>query len=295
MPSPLHESHLLLFRNQPALAAELMRSVLHVSLPQYREAQILSADFTDIQPAEYRADMAIQLRDEDTVFGIVLEVQLSQDKRKRFVWPAYVSLLRARLECPVELLVITPDESVARWAAQPIDIGRTNIFTPVVVSPSGIPALVDDEAARANPELAVLSAMAHGCDENIERAARVALCAHAAISGLDCDRSKLYCDLVIHSLSEAARNALRNMDAQAYEYQSEFARQYVAQGREEGKAEGEVRGRAALIARQLTLRFGPLGAGERSRILSASVAELDAIGERLLTAPTLGDALGIAS
>jgi hypothetical protein len=193
MPSRLHESHLLLFRNQPALAAELMRSVLHLRLPQYREAQILSADFTDIQPAEYRADMAIQLRDEDTVFGIVLEVQLSQDRRKRFVWPAYVSLLRARLECPVELLVVTPDESVARWAAQPIEIGRLNTFTPIVVSPSAIPALVDEEVARANPQLAVLSAMAHGCDENIDRAARIALCAHAAISGLDSDRSKLYC------------------------------------------------------------------------------------------------------
>src|SRR5262245_20188882 len=132
MPSRLHESHLLLFRNQPALAAELMR-VLHVSVPQYREARILSADFTDIQPAEYRADMAIQLCDDGTVFGIVLEVQLSQDRRKRFVWPVYVSLLRARLECPVELLVIALDESVARWAARPIEIGRLNTFTPLVV------------------------------------------------------------------------------------------------------------------------------------------------------------------
>jgi flagellar biosynthesis/type III secretory pathway protein FliH len=147
--------------------------------------------------------------------------------------------------------------------------------------------------------------MAHGSDENIDRAARIALCAHAAISGLDGDRSKLYCDLVIHSLSEAARNALRNMDARAYEYQSDFARQYVAQGRAEGKeegkeegravgrAEGEASGRAALIARQLTLRFGPLGATERSRILAASIAELDAMGERLLISQTLDEVLGI--
>lgn len=69
----------------------------------------------------------------------------------------------------------------------------------------------------------------------------------------------------------------------------------MAQGREEGKqegkAEGEVNGRAALIARLLTLRFGPLGASERSRISAASVAELDAMGERLLTAHTLPEAL----
>ena len=33
MPSHLHESQLLLFRNQPSLAAELMRGVLDVQLP----------------------------------------------------------------------------------------------------------------------------------------------------------------------------------------------------------------------------------------------------------------------
>jgi hypothetical protein len=49
-----------------------------------------------------------------------------------------------------------------------------------------------------------------------------------------------------------------------------------------------------LIARLLTLRFGPLGASEQSRILAASIAELDAMGERLLTSRTLDEALGIA-
>ncbi|HEU4626564.1 MAG TPA: DUF4351 domain-containing protein [Steroidobacteraceae bacterium] len=84
------------------------------------------------------------------------------------------------------------------------------------------------------------------------------------------------------------------MDARAYEYQSDFARQYVAQGREEGRAEGEASGRAALISRLLTLRFGSLGASERSRIDAASIAELDAIAERLLTAHALDEALGLA-
>jgi hypothetical protein len=36
MPSQLHESHLLLFRNQPRLAAELICGVLGEQLPQYR-------------------------------------------------------------------------------------------------------------------------------------------------------------------------------------------------------------------------------------------------------------------
>lgn len=74
------------------------------------------------------------------------------------------------------------------------------------------------------------------------------------------------------------------MDAHEYEYRSDFARQYVAQGRVEGRAD--------LIARLLAVRFGPLNAEAESKVRSSSIAELDAMGERLLTARTLREALG---
>jgi flagellar biosynthesis/type III secretory pathway protein FliH len=100
------------------------------------------------------------------------------------------------------------------------------------------------------------------------------------------------------SLGEAARHALKNMDARKYEYQSDFARQYIAQGRAEGeaqgRAEGEAHGRAALVIRQLTSRFGPIGSLAEARIRRASIAELEDIGDRLLTARTLQDALACA-
>jgi hypothetical protein len=38
MPSQLHEALLLLFRNRPSLAPELLRDALHVELPEYTEA-----------------------------------------------------------------------------------------------------------------------------------------------------------------------------------------------------------------------------------------------------------------
>ena len=89
-----------------------------------------------------------------------------------------------------------------------------------------------EEQALEDPELAVLSAMAHGQDPDTERSAQVARAAHLASLGLDEDRSKIYCDLIQQALSEAARKALQTMDPAKYEYQSEFARRYVAQGRE---------------------------------------------------------------
>jgi hypothetical protein len=288
MPSHLHESHVLLFRNQPTLAPELIRGALRGTVPSYREARVVSADLTNIQPAEYRADMVIELRDDGPVFGIIVEVQLSENKRKPFVWPAYVANLRARLECPVCLLVVTPDEATAKWAAKSLEIGGLHKFAPYVLGPSGVPEVVDEGEARANPELAVLSAMAHGCDANIERSAQIAVAAQRASAGLDADRSKLYFDLILKSLSEAARKALKTMDARTYEYQSDFARQYVAQG----EAQGEARGRAALILRLLTLKFGVLSADTQKVVLGASIADLDAIGERLLSANGLSEAIG---
>lgn len=288
MVSWLHESHLLLFRNQPALAAQLMRAALGVHLPAYREARVISADLTDIQPAEYRADMVVQLFDDESVFAIVVEVQLAEDPRKRFTWPAYAAVLRARLECPVSLLVVTPDDAVARWAARSVHTGGLHPFAPYVLGPAVVPAITEEESARANPELAVLSAMAHGSDDDVERSTRIAMTAQKVTAGLDADRSKLYFDLILNSLSEAARKALGSMDARTYEYQSDFAKRYVAQG----VAQGEAAGRASVIARQLAVRFGPLSADVERSLRETPIADLDAMAERLLMAKTLREALG---
>ncbi|MET0536190.1 MAG: hypothetical protein ABW171_18390, partial [Steroidobacter sp.] len=97
---------MLLFRNRPALAPELLRLALNIDLPTYTEARIHSADLTEVQPAEYRADLVVLLVDDVPVLGIIVEVQLAADERKRYVWPAYAANLRAQLECPVYVLVV---------------------------------------------------------------------------------------------------------------------------------------------------------------------------------------------
>lgn len=295
MPSQLHESHLLLFRNQPTLAAELIRGVLGAQLPSFREARVVSADLTDMTPTEYRADMVIELTDANgPVHAIIVEVQLSPVARKRFVWPAYVATLRARLECPVSLLVVTADDAVARWAAKSVSMGGLHQFTPYVLGPSGVPAVTDDAQARENPELAVLSALAHGRDANCDHAVQIALAAQKAIMGLDADRASVYVDLILNALGEAARHALESMDIRKYEYQTEFARHHFARGVAEGETRGETRGRASMIVRLLAARFGSVESDANERIERASIAELEAIGERLLTASTLHEALGPA-
>lgn len=283
MPSYLHESLVALFRNRPKLAPELLHLALHVDLLLYTEAKIDSAELSELQPTEYRADLVVLLMDGKPVLGIVVEVQLSRDGHKRLVWPAYAMGLRARFRCPVILLVVCADDGVAKWAATPIELGGGNQFVPMVLGPSGVPEITDVETARRDPELAVLSAAAHGHDADLEKALRIAAAASSASLDLDPSVSLLYADLIYSSLSEAARKALQEMDPAKYEFQSEFLKRSFA----EGKAEGE----AQILLKLLALRFGVVPENIVAQIRTASTEDLERYAERVLSAETLEDVL----
>jgi hypothetical protein len=281
MPSLHHEALLLLFRNRPLLAPELLRDALHQSLPKFSEARVESAELTDIQPAEYRADLVVLLLEDRPVLGIVIEAQLANDDAKHYAWPAYVANLRARIKCPVCLLVVVADQQVARWAARPIMLGGGQCFTPCVLGPNAVPQITDAAQAQTDPELAVFSAMAHGQSADSETAMQIASSAISACAGLDADRAALYVDLILNSVPEVVRRALLAMKTANYEFQSEFARRYHSTGRVEGRADTLIE-----LAAQ---KFGPLGAEVESRIRSATAAELEGMTKRLLNAATLDE------
>jgi hypothetical protein len=237
-----HEILVDLFKNRPSLGAEILAEVLGVSLPAYTEARLASTDLTEIQPAEYRADVVVLLLDRDIpVRVIIVEVQLAVDPRKRLSWPAYVTVSRAIHGCAADLLVVASDPAVAGWCAEPIEIGVPDfVLYPPVLRRTAVPIVTDLEEAARRPELGVLSAMAHG---ETGQGATIAAAVLPAIRGLDDDRTRLYYDLVYNSLNEAARRALEAI-MKGYEYQSDFAKKYVAQGRAEGRTEGRTEGRA---------------------------------------------------
>src|SRR5690606_30241494 len=98
-----------------------------------------------------------------------IEVQSEVDLRKHRTWPLYIAGLRARLGCPVTLVIIAIDPQVAAWCAQPIDLGRgRGTILPLVLGPGQIPVIVDPEEARRSPELAVLSVAAHAHEPGAE-------------------------------------------------------------------------------------------------------------------------------
>ena len=280
MPSYLHELILLLFRNRSESAADLLRK-LDVEPPEHDEVSAESSDLNDLRPAEYRADLVLfLLRRTRKVLGIIVEVQLGRDDDKPYAWPAYIANLRARHRCPVCLLVITVEDAVARWAGRLIELGPGSRCKPWVVGPSNTPAVTELRDAQENVELAVLSAIEHGQSTDIQLAARIASAAIVASADIDAERSRLYLDLILISLSANTPEAIEaTMNSLGYEYQSDFARRYVAQGQME------------IILKLLASRFGPLPEAVRARVRSADSAQIEAMADRMLTARTLEEVL----
>lgn len=213
--------------------------------------------------------------------AIVVEVQLRRDPSKRKSWPVYVCLLHAVLGCPVDLLVIAPSSEGSRWCAEPIPLGPPGfVLTPVVLRRDAIPVVTDPVEAARRVELGMSSILAHGASE---QAGAIAGSLLPALVGLDEDRGRLYLDLLPNSVNQATRRALEAM-MKGYEYQSEFAKRYVARGRAEGEA------RALLAA--LRARVIPVPDATRARILSELDTErLERWVERAVVARSLDEVL----
>jgi hypothetical protein len=135
-----------------------------------------------VTPTEFRADGVVTLEDAaGSALAVVGEVQLRVDPRKRETWPVYFATVHARHRCPVSLLVLCPSSATAKWCAEPIRIGDPGmVLTPVVLGPRQVPVTTDFERVRHVPELAVLSMLAHGGDDDPEPVVR-----HAGIARVD--------------------------------------------------------------------------------------------------------------
>jgi hypothetical protein len=66
----------------------------------------------------------------------------------------------------------------------------------------------------------------------------------------------------------------------------------LAEGEAKGRVEGRTEGQAALLLKQLGLRFGPLSDQVRARVRAAGPDELDRWAEKVLSATTLEELLG---
>lgn len=242
MPNTTHELTAEFFRNRPELATELLGGHLGYQLPESDGAEVISAEFNNIAPTEFLADVALKMtKGGEIAFAVIVESQQRPDNRKRFSWPVYVATLHSRLKCPVFLMVTCPNASVARWCEQPIVIGAEWFLTmtPVAMDLQQPPVVTHPAVAERLPELSVLSARAYGNTPGLEKPVLSAFV--AGLAKVEPDRARLYYDFVASDLHGLGRTILEGqMTIANYEYRSDFARGYYEDGVNDGLARGEV-------------------------------------------------------
>lgn len=215
------------------------------------------------------------------VYAIIVEIQLGRDGDKRWSWPVYLTTLRARLRCHTALLVLCPNDGLADWCATPISLGHPGmVMRPLTIGPDRVPVVTDPAAASDSPELAVLSAMAHGSHPERDKILNALL---AGLQTIDEDHADLYADVVLAALPTAARAHLEElMRTGTYEYQSDFARRYFGQGEAKGEAKALL---AVLAARDIAVTTAA-----RERIMSCTDAgQLEVWVRRAVTITTIDE------
>lgn len=276
MPSSLHELLVELLRSRPALVAELL-ALTGAQVPAHDEVELSSAEVSDAIPAEYRADNVVVLRSGGTaVYAVVGEVQRSRDDEKPYTWPVYQAGVRRRWRCPTAVLVLCPDSAIAAWANRTIDLDLLGSqICPRVLGPADIPVVLDAAQAAADPELAVLSAVAHGDDPARIQVIDVGV---AALSGLDPDRRVTYLGTIFAGLTTALARAHLEDLMNSIVANSELVQMF------------EARGRAAMVLRILAARGLEVDEDVRARIQGCvDIPQLEAWGDRAVVANSTQD------
>ena len=207
-------------------------------LPSYKSLHREKGDLGDLYTVERRADLVLTLRDGDTIkAGIILEVQLQADNRKFYQSPAAAASLHAELNLarfdpktntekgtpiPVYLVFLTFSEATAQWAQAPIKTLLPNSALQfLVIGPSAIPRIETAQAAKKNPEMALISAMAHA--RRPKDIAVVAAAFEGISSIVDPERGNVYLDYLAAVLSDPLKNHLEklmNIDPNTFQFRS---------------------------------------------------------------------------
>jgi hypothetical protein len=289
MPTLEHNAIVEMFRESPELAPHLLATLFHVEVPAHATTRVGESALDQLVPVEFRADLVLELHAENgaVVLAIVLEVQRDEDPDKKYSWPVYVAVVRARKRCGTVVLVVAPDAPVAAWAAEDIDLGLDRgEVRPLVLGPAAVPEITDPAVAEQEVELTVLSAMVHG---NGPRGLAVMQAALVALGRLDREHAAVYFQVVWKVLREPMRRAL---EALVMERQTDgrtpyppFVQKIFDQGLREGRRETLLR----LMARARLM----LTEDDRARIRACDDPEvLDQWIENVRGAKTAADVLG---
>lgn len=265
-----HEIPIRLFQDRPELAAELLVKTIGATIPPYASALSESEALTSCDPLELNCDNAAVFRDGfgNPVYAVITEIQRSDDEDKRYSWPMYVTILRARLRCQVRLLVICTDEVTAAWARKIIPIGPPEfVLRPDVIGPGDLVRLIDEYDPREGVELLILAAATYGKGPQTES---IAHDLGRRLNELSEPERRKYAGWAWQLLSKAACEILEGYMSMKYQ---DYLETPAGQLELKGEARGEARGRVKSVLELLEMRGIEVRADERERILACTDRE----------------------
>lgn len=295
MPTEWHDSAKKLFERDPELVADILRDLMGVSSLKGVRLTPFPQVISDKPPGDLIPDLLFLAGPtREPVRCIIVEIQKGDSEDKRRQWPRYLTALWTKYGCPVDLLVICPDEVTARWCGQPIP---TNLeeFTcrPKPLPPSRVPAITSAEEVAANPGLGVLSVAYHGADPAVADA----FVAGTASAGADLGRT--YYDYGYDMSADAVQNMLEELMTTTYRWphsptlRKEHEAGFVegkAEGKAEAKAEAEVKGERNTVL--MVLKARNLTPTDEQRELVSACDDLGTLkqwAERAVTATSTED------
>ena len=244
----------------------------------------------DASDDDNKEDIVVLLRDKlgVAVMAIVVQFHSRIDEAERSTWPLKAVVAARRHRCRVVFLILSNHQEVIDWAKQPIKVFPGYPCEVAAVGPAEIPKIVDVEGAKANPQMAVLSAVVNGQSPDASGAARIARMGFWACEHVEDRRNGFAMWRFVDAyLSDAVGHALEALMRSEGKEPGFFGRKYLEEGRQVGRDEG-IR---EILAQQLTLRFGPLPNWARERLAKSDTSALTEVATRVLSEPSLEEAL----
>jgi hypothetical protein len=241
MPSSWHDSAKELFLDDPASVMDLVAELSGDPLGKGVLARTEPPNFNDRPSTDFEADAVIVAGPiHDPVRAVIVEIQRQPSETKLRQFPRYAVALWLLLKCPVDLLVVCPDDQTAGWYARSIETNlRGYTHYPIAMRPSQVPVITDPVEATRHPTLAALSVAYHGTNPAVCQAFAEAL------QHLAPEKAAKYHEYAFDLSPLAVQKILEEiMASTAWPVHSPFAKEHFSRGKAEGKAEGKVEGRA---------------------------------------------------
>ena len=247
MVSSTHEAMHRIFQQDPGLFARAARRI-GVPFADPVASTPLPTDLTETHPVERRVDTLLKIETADQrSYLLAVEAQGKKDPDKPASWSYYLAHLYAKYEIPPVLVVVCPDRSTARWAAQHVEIGPPEwpclTLRPLVLGPDNVPVLTTPEMVAHDLPMTVLSAVLHRKDPEIKAILEALAPVLRDLQGHDADTAEIFIELTQQGLDRSpAADLWRSLVAvDTSFFKSSLAEELRDEGRAKAKAEDGLR------------------------------------------------------